>query len=506
MIRRVRCIVCILVCTLLLGGCYNYRDMNRLLFSTLAIFHRDQDGKIVVFGEFFKAYRGEGEKAGMEKRIVLQGKGETIFEAISWIRLSTSFPMDYAENKALVLSMDLIKSGVEEVLDSTDRDQKPSWRQYLFAFEGKPEELMNLKMEDEQFNGLFLNNMMVAQEKNLSTTELQFYEMLDNLDMGSQINVIPILKVETHNAKQENSGGTGDGEKKGDSQTEIEDPEGQQDTSQSKGSADDSGGSKTEKEESSGSTKDTPQEKTGEGKDGQEQAGGKSGEQDNKQSGSESGAQDSKQSGSESGAQGSKQSGSESSSQSGSKSSGSGSESTINQLIMPHLLLDGAVVLVGNNLAASISKPQLEAYNFFKDNVGEGIVITNNPEYDGKQASFSVLSSKPKPTIKYENGRIKLNYRIKIKLVLMEAEQGITLSDHGIEEKLMKNAKTSIEKRMMDFYNEMKEKKIDILDIKRLLYIKYPALVVDDPLSITDLTVETAITLDDEGKIRDARY
>ena len=480
MIKRMRCAACLLICAFLMGGCYNYRDMNRLLFSTLAIFHRDQDGKIVVFGEFFKAHRGDGEKAGMEKRIVLHGKGETIFEAISWIRLSSSFPMDYAENKALVLSMELIKGGVKEVLDSTDRDQKPSWRQYVFAFEGKPEELMNLKMEDEQFNGLFLNNMMVAQEKNISTTELQFYEMLDNLDMGSQINVIPILKVETHNAKQENSGGTGD--KKGDSQTEIVDPEGQQDTSQSKGSGDDTGGSKTEKEESSGSTKDAAQEKTGEGKDGEEQAGGKSGGQDSKQSSSESG------------------------SQSGSESSAGGSESTLNQLIMPHLLLDGAVVLVGNNLAASITKPQLEAYNFFKDNVGEGIVITNNPEYDGKQASFSILSSKPKSTIKYENGRIKLNYRVKIKLVLMEAEQGIILSDQNIEEKLMKNAKTTIEKRMMDFYNEMKEKKIDILDIKRLLYIKYPTLVVDDPLSITELSVETAITLDDEGTLRDARY
>ncbi len=431
--RRIKCAAFLIGCSLLLGGCYNYNDMNRLLFSTLSIMHREQDGMLVLFGEYFKAYRGEGEKSGLEKRIILHGKGNTPFEAVSWMNLTSSFPLEYAENRVLIYTMDLVKSGLEDVLDVTARDQKASLRQYLLIFDGQPEDLMSLKLDDEQFTGLYLNNMMMAQEGYLSSTELQYFELMNNITMGSQINVIPVLTiVNMGTGEYQDQGGTdNDGETEKDP---IENPD------------------------------NVPQSNLNQSKSN-----------DNKDPEKTQGNSDEK------------------------KASTEGS-------LPPHLLINGAVVLVGEKFGAALTKNQLEDYNFYKCNIKSGLFTTQNPEYEEKKVSVNILNSKVKEKIKYEKERVELSYQLKMKVTLMEAEDGITLSDNTIRTKLINNLKKTVEARMMNLFNDMKAKKIDILDVKKALYIKYPALEIEDPLSITDLKIDVEIILDNEGTLRDAQY
>lgn len=447
---------------------------------------------LVLFGEYFKAYRGEGEKSGLEKRIILHGKGNTPFEAVSWMNLTSSFPLEYAENRVLIYTMDLVKSGLEDVLDVTARDQKASLRQYLLIFNGQPEDLMSLKLDDEQFIGLYLNNMMMAQEGYLSSTELQYFELMNNITMGSQINVIPVLTiVNMSTGEYQDQGGTdNDGESEKDP---IENPDNvPQNNLNQTGSGEKNDPEKTQNK----SDEKTNSSEGSENKD-EKNSSESSGNKDEKSSseGSDNKDQKSSQGG-----------GSNNTVDESGNTSESGNKRNSDESLPPHLLLNGAVVLVGEKFGTILTKNQLEDYNFFKCNIKSGLFTTQNPEYEEKQVSVNILNSKVKEKIKYEKERVALSYSVKLKVALMEAEDGITLSDINIRTKLIDNLKKTVEARMLSLFNDMKAKKIDILDVKKALYIKYPALEIENPLSITDLKLDVEIILNNEGTLRDAHY
>ena len=199
---------CILICSML-AGCYSYKDMNRLLFFTMGAIDLKEDS-LELYGETFKGYRGEGEKVGEEKRVVIYGKGKSISEAASEMRNTVNYPVDYAGSKAIILSKALAEHGVADILDIYNRDQKPSLRQYIIVYDGKIEELMSVTMEDEQFLGLYLYELMNTQKQTYGVITAQYYQFLDQMSTGSLVNVVPMMKLSTiyeeSGSSEENSG------------------------------------------------------------------------------------------------------------------------------------------------------------------------------------------------------------------------------------------------------------------------------------------------------------
>lgn len=210
-----RILPCFLI-LLLLTGCFSYRDMNRLLFYTMGVGDLGKDEEFLFFGEAFKGYRGEGEKAGKEKRVVLFGHGKSLTEAVEQMRNSVNNPVEYAGNKSFVFSEKLARHGLSNILDLFNRDQKPSLRIYFYVLNGSGQNLVNVVMTDEHFMGLYLYELMNSQKDSIGVISNQYYEFITNLDIGSGINVLPILEITSidreldgsiQTAQQENSGG-----------------------------------------------------------------------------------------------------------------------------------------------------------------------------------------------------------------------------------------------------------------------------------------------------------
>ena len=190
-----RVLACLLTLTTL-SGCYSYKDMNRVLFFTMGAMDK-KDDQFMFYGEAFKGYRGEGEKSGTEKRIVTFGKGESVGEAAEQMRNAVNYPVEYAGRKTYVLSKELSQDGLESFLDLFNRDQKPSPRMYLFVFDGEVSDLLNITMEDEQFMGLYLYEMMNSQKTALGVITNQYYQFIKNRNTGSGINVVPVIRATT---------------------------------------------------------------------------------------------------------------------------------------------------------------------------------------------------------------------------------------------------------------------------------------------------------------------
>jgi Ger(x)C family germination protein len=175
-------------------GCFDYRDMNKIFFSTLAIYDKDKKGNIVLYSENFKAYRGGGEQSGTEKRVVFRGTGKTLFNAFFDMSKSTGYPLEYSQSKALIYTERTAKNGMKDFLDATFRNQKINLRRYIFVYSGKPEELLKIKIEDEDFIGLFLENLMLSQGKIVNIIRLRSDDLAYKRLDGSGVYIVPIIR------------------------------------------------------------------------------------------------------------------------------------------------------------------------------------------------------------------------------------------------------------------------------------------------------------------------
>lgn len=190
-------LVLLIICAFSIKGCYNYRDLNRLFFTTLALIDVDDKGNVILYQENFKAYRGEGEKAGTEVRVIFKGTGLTIHDAFNKIIESASFEINYSQVKAMIFTERAARLGIDNFIDSPVRDQKPTLRIFLLVYPGDPEELLNISLADEQFLGLFLDNLMVSQGKLQSISQIRLDKYMNRRLQGSRVAIVPILKIRT---------------------------------------------------------------------------------------------------------------------------------------------------------------------------------------------------------------------------------------------------------------------------------------------------------------------
>lgn len=182
-----------LISVLLTAGCFDYNDMNKLFFTTLNIYDADEKGNVYLYTENFKAYRGEGEKAGTERRVLFKGTGKTIFDAFENMNKSTSFPLEYSQSKALIFTERAAKYGLNNFIDITVRNQRANIRRFIFIYPGDPEKLLNVKIGDEQFIGIFLENSMLSQGKVANMVRLRTDDLAYKRLMGSKVYIIPII-------------------------------------------------------------------------------------------------------------------------------------------------------------------------------------------------------------------------------------------------------------------------------------------------------------------------
>ncbi len=413
--RLLRCAAISVLTAFLCTGCFSYKDMNRLLFYTMGV-GDVKDGEFLFYGEAFKAYRGEGDKAGEEKRIILFGKGDSLTHAVKDMRNSANYPIEYAGNKAFIISKALAEVGVGNILDIFDRDQKPSLRIYLMVYDGDVQELMNTTMEDEHFMGLYLYELMNSQRNSLGIVVNQYYEFLENMKVGSSVNVVPLMRLTT--IKKESEGESAEGGEKG------------------------------------GGKGGSPQSLTG----------------SNPAEGGDQGATNQQK-----------------------------------PAEQKYILFDGAAVFLDDKMKTTLSLEELEAYNLITSPMQGGLINAQNPSKEGKRVGFTILKNKYHHKIAVEDGRIKLRYKLDLRAVLLEAQEGIG-ADEEMVEQLKANLSQVVKDRITQLYYRMTEQGIDIFNIKRQLEMSNLEPPADNFLKVTDFSVDINVVLDGMGTLREAYY
>ena len=185
----------ILSMCLLFNGCYNYRDINKVIFATSLIIDIDEQNNPILYMETFKPYRSATSGSDKGERIVYKGKGKTVFEALRDMGLSSSYKINGTQCKAIIFTEKAAAYGIDNFIDFFDRDQEFLIRQYIAIFEGDVERLAKIKMKSEEYVGIFLTDLMSNIGTASRSIELSINDYLNKRLEPPYATVLTVLKI-----------------------------------------------------------------------------------------------------------------------------------------------------------------------------------------------------------------------------------------------------------------------------------------------------------------------
>ncbi len=114
-----------------LSGCWNYNELNDLAIATVFAIDKDGDNYLVSL-TIANANNAQGSaKEGQSSISVLEGSGSTITEALEKLDLTNSKILYLNHLSAIVMSEDIAKEGVNNIIDLLMRDPNTRKKFYL---------------------------------------------------------------------------------------------------------------------------------------------------------------------------------------------------------------------------------------------------------------------------------------------------------------------------------------------------------------------------------------
>lgn len=192
----------VILSSFLLGGCFSYKDINKLIFITAVIVDIDKDNRPVIYIEGFKPYRSTVQGSEKGQRVLVRGSGKTAYEALRDINLSTSFRLNYTQYKALVFTKKAAMYGIDNWLDIFERDQEFVIRPYLLVTDESPEALLNVKIATVDYLGILLKDLIDNEGASTRSVRLALNEYLNRRLIGSQTEVVTLIGIKKNQPEE----------------------------------------------------------------------------------------------------------------------------------------------------------------------------------------------------------------------------------------------------------------------------------------------------------------
>lgn len=145
---------------ILFAGCFNYKDIDRVIFATAIIVDVDDNNNPVVYEEAFKASRGGQGSSEKGQRVLFKGTGKTMFEVLRDINLSSSYKINYTQIKGIIFTQKVAEKGLDKFIDIFDRGQELVIRSQIVIYNGDPSKLLNVKLKEQDYIGLFISDLI----------------------------------------------------------------------------------------------------------------------------------------------------------------------------------------------------------------------------------------------------------------------------------------------------------------------------------------------------------
>lgn len=142
--RRVRLLLCLVMISIMLSGCWNYQEPQSYSYiSALGLEYVDKE--YITYAQildFSSIVRQEGASASQPTPIYIgEGRGRTITEAMNQLYSTSQKQILWGHITALVISENVLRHGVEEALDLINRYREVRYNTWVFGTKQPIEEL-----------------------------------------------------------------------------------------------------------------------------------------------------------------------------------------------------------------------------------------------------------------------------------------------------------------------------------------------------------------------------
>lgn len=195
--RKIVSILAVALLILLLGGCFNYKEINRITFATSIIFDKDEFDNTIVYLDSVRPYRDAGESSDKGQRIMLKGTGKTALESIRNINASSSNDIDFSQVRAYIFSEQVAKDSVKNYMDLINNHQGFGLKPYMFVYFGELEELLKANKDEEEYLGLYLDQLVENNEYNGKIIKTNVNDYITNSQIEGNISVMSAIELKS---------------------------------------------------------------------------------------------------------------------------------------------------------------------------------------------------------------------------------------------------------------------------------------------------------------------
>ena len=193
--KRFLKVMSISVLPFLLVGCFNYRDINKVSFSTSIIFDTDDFGRAVVYVDCVKPYRSTNESSDKGKRIIYKGVGKTGLEALRDVNLASSYELNYSQNRAYIFTERAAKDGIKRYIDLINNNQEFQIKPDIFVYYGEIDDLLKVTSSDEEYLGLYLEELVHKNKRNPRAMRANINDYLSNSLEPSSTYIVGSIEI-----------------------------------------------------------------------------------------------------------------------------------------------------------------------------------------------------------------------------------------------------------------------------------------------------------------------
>lgn len=185
----------LILSTFFFNGCFNYTDIDKVIFTTAVIVDVDPEGMPIVYEEAFKPSRGGQGSSGKGSRILFQGTGKTLFETFRNLNLSSSYKLNYTQCRGVIFTEKAAEKGLDFFIDVFDRGQEFVIRSDIVIYKGDPTTLINAKLKEQDYIGLFIHDLIYNTPSSSRGIILSLNDFLNKSYSQNNTCVVPVIEL-----------------------------------------------------------------------------------------------------------------------------------------------------------------------------------------------------------------------------------------------------------------------------------------------------------------------
>lgn len=193
-------IIVYIACIIILTGCWDYREVNNLSIVAGVAIDKSDDGKYKITTEIVDMHEGGKDVKIKSKR--LESYGDTFFDAIRNVLKINSEKLYWGHTEIVIISQDVAKQGIYEILDFLNRDAEPRLSIDLLVSKQKTaEEILDSESITTEIRSFEISRMLDQQRILAKAPKVQIYEFINSLSNEGISPIIPTIGIVENEGK-----------------------------------------------------------------------------------------------------------------------------------------------------------------------------------------------------------------------------------------------------------------------------------------------------------------